>query len=515
MNNLKEILLSELPNFREKSLKFLNGEISKPEYKGFSGGYGVYAQRDKKSFMIRLRTSCGVISKSQLYTIYNMAYENKLEKIHLTTRQAIQLHGLTVEQICNIMEEGIHKDIFTRGGGGNFPRNVGLSPLSGVDPDEAFDVTPYAVATDKHFISKITTYHLPRKLKVSYSSCNHDDAHCTVQDLGFIATLKDNKPYFNVYVGGGLGKNPKVGLKLDEPIEAKDALYYVEGLTKLFIDYGNYENKNKARVRYIVDELGEEDFIEKFKEYSLKEKEKGGLDLTPDPIDYSKEGIEVDICDHRIRKQKQKGLYTVYIHPFGDQLYLKDLKALLYELDKIKNPMIRIGMTEGMYILNLNGKEAEKILEVSKKISGDSSLEESICCIGVPICQMGIQNSQKMLNTIIDYFRENVAKETMHKLPRLYISGCPNSCGVHQIGSIGLTGKMKNIDGTPTDVFEIYICGNFEVGKSRLGTSIGDFKATDIPEFLHELAKITEGDFFEFATNNTEKVLEVASKYKL
>ena len=515
MNNLKEILLSELPNFREKSLKFLNGDISKPEYKGFSGGYGVYAQRDKKSFMIRLRTSCGVISKSQLHTIYNMAYENKLEKIHLTTRQAIQLHELTVDQICCIMEEGIHKDIFTRGGGGNFPRNVGLSPLSGVDPDEAFDVTPYAVATDKHFISKITTYHLPRKLKVSYSSCNHDDAHCTVQDLGFIATLKDNKPYFNVYVGGGLGKNPKVGLKLDEPIEAKDALYYVEGLTKLFIDYGNYENKNKARVRYIVDELGEEDFIEKFKEYSLKEKEKGGLDLTPEPIDYSKEGIEVDICDHRIRKQKQKGLYTVYIHPVGGQLYLKDLKALLYELDKIKNPMIRIGMTEGMYILNLNGKEAEKILEVSKKISGNSSLEESICCIGVPICQMGIQNSQKMLNTIIDYFRENVDKETMHKLPRLYISGCPNSCGVHQIGSIGLTGKMKNIDGTPTDVFEIYICGNFEVGKSRLGTSIGDFKATDIPEFLHELAKITEGDFFEFATNNTEKVLEVASKYKL
>ena len=515
MNNLKEILLSELPKFKENSLKFINGEMSKLEYKGFSGGYGVYAQRDKKSFMIRLRTSAGVISKSQLHTIYNMAYENKLEKIHITTRQAVQLHGLTVDQICNIMEEGINKDIFTRGGGGNFPRNVGLSPLSGVDPDEAFDVTPYAVATDKHFINKITTYHLPRKLKVSYSSCNHDDAHCTVQDLGFIATIKDGKPYFNVYVGGGLGKNPRVGLTLDEPIEAKDALYYVEGLTKLFVDYGNYENKHKARVRYLVEELGEKAFLQKFKEYSLKEKEKGGLDLTPEPLDYSKEGIEVDICDHRIRKQKQNGLYTVYIHPIGGQLYLKDLKALLNELDKIKNPMIRIGMTEGMYILNLNGKEAQKILEVSKTISGDSSLEESICCIGIPICQMGIQNSQKMLNTIIDYFRENVDKEIMQKLPRLYISGCPNSCGVHQIGSIGLTGKMKNIDGTPTDVFEIYICGCFEVGKSRLGTSIGDFKASDIPEFLHELGKIIEGDFFEFAKKKKKKVLEIASKYKL
>lgn len=377
--------LNELPRFKETSLKFLNGEMSKLDYKGFSGGYGVYAQRDQKSFMIRLRTSSGVISKSQLHTIYNMAYENKLEKIHLTTRQAIQLHDLSVDQVCNIMEEGIHKDIFSRGGGGNFPRNVGLSPLSGVDPDEAFDVAPYAVATDKHFISKITTYHLPRKLKVSYSSSNHDAVHCTVQDLWFIATLKNDKPYFDVYVGGGLGKNP----------------------------------------------------------------------------------------------------------------------------------IIRTGMTEEMYILNLDGNEAKRILEISKKISGDSKLEKSISCIGVPICQMGIQNSQKMLHNIIDYFRENVDKEIMNKLPRIYISGCPNSCGVHQIGHIGLSGKIKKIDGIPTDVFEISICGNFEVGKSRLGTSIGDFKASDIPEFLHELAKITEGDFFEFATNNTEKVLNLSSKYKI
>lgn len=172
-------------------------------------------------------------------------------------------------------------------------------------------------------------------------------------------------------------------------------------------------------------------------------------------------------------------------------------------------------MTEEMYILNLDGNEAKRILEISKKISGDSKLEKSISCIGVPICQMGIQNSQKMLHNIIDYFRENVDKEIMNKLPRIYISGCPNSCGVHQIGHIGLSGKIKKIDGTPTDVFEISICGNFEVGKSRLGTSIGDFKASDIPEFLHELAKITEGDFFEFATNNTEKVLNLSSKYKI
>ena len=91
------------------------------------------------------------MSRSQLHTIYHMANKHNLSHIHLTTRQAIQFHGLDVCSICDIMEEGIHNSIFTRGGGGNFPRNVGLSPLSGVDPDEAFDVTPYSIATDNYF----------------------------------------------------------------------------------------------------------------------------------------------------------------------------------------------------------------------------------------------------------------------------------------------------------------------------------------------------------------------------
>lgn len=383
MENLKETLLSEIPSFREYCLKFQNGEVKKMDFKGASGGYGVYAQRDKKSFMIRLRVSSGVISKSQLNTIYHMANKYNLDHIHLTTRQAIQLHGLSAYEVCDIMEEGIHKDIFTRGGGGNFPRNVGLSPLSGVDPYEAFDVTPYAVTTDKYFMSKITTYHLPRKLKVSFSSCNEDSDHCTIQDLGFIATIKNNEPYFKVFVGGGLGRNPAISLELDELIKPSDVLYYVEGLTKLFMDEGNYENKSKSRVCYMVDKLGKDVFLKKFKEYSANEKEKGRLDFYPVSIDYSKQGKNIDISNPRLIKQKQDGIYSVYLHPIGGQLSLKNLKSILYELDKIKNPMIRLAMTEGLYFINLDGNEAKRMLEITEPIEGSSSLEKSVSCIAV------------------------------------------------------------------------------------------------------------------------------------
>ena len=515
MDEFKKILLNELPNFKNYSLKLLNGEISKMDYKGFSGGYGVYAQRDLKSFMVRLRVSAGVLSKCQLNKIYKMATKHNLEKIHLTTRQAIQFHDLSIDSIVDVMEEGINNDIFTRGGGGNFPRNVGLSPLSGVDPSEAFDVTPYAVATDKYFIKNSTTYHLPRKLKVSYSSSYSDAAHCSIQDLGFVATLKDNEPYFRVFLGGGLGKNPKVALELDELIKPSDALYLVEGMVKLFMAHGNYENKNKARVRYMVDSLGEDVFLQKFKEYSAIEKEKGGLSLDVEPIDYSKPGVKVDLSDLRLIPQKQEGLYSVYIHPVGGQLLTKDLKTLLYELDKTKNCMIRLGMTEGLYILNLDGKEAKKILEVSKTISGNSHLEQSVSCIGIPICQMGIQNSQKMLNEIIDYFKSQGNEDILNKAPKLHISGCPNSCGVHQVGEIGLCGKKKNIDGISTDAFEIFIGGNFEIGKTKLGRSLGDFKASDIPKVLFEISSIASDDFYGWINTNPDSLNDIINKYRV
>ena len=246
LQRMKELFLNEIPDFKKECIKLLNGDSSKMEYKGISGGYGVYAQRDQKSFMIRLRFSSGVIKKSQLQKVYELAKSHNLDGIHFTTRQAIQLHDLDVDGLCDIMEEGIKNNIFTRGAGGNFPRNVGLSPLSGVDPNEAFDVTPYAVATDKYFMSKITTYHLPRKLKVSYSSCPLDEAHTTVQDLGFLAVLKDNKPYFKVFVGGGLGKNPAVALELDELID----LLKEKGENVIFT--GDAVNKHKD---YLLEHL--------------------------------------------------------------------------------------------------------------------------------------------------------------------------------------------------------------------------------------------------------------------
>ena len=513
-NEFKKILLDEIPAFREFGHKFLNGEVSKMDFKKVSGGFGIYAQRDQKSFMIRLRVSCGVFSKEQLNKLYEIAKKYNLEKVHLTTRQAIQLHDLSIDDVCDIMEECIHKDIFTRGGGGNFPRNVAISPLSGVDEEDMFDIVPYALACDNHFIKNSYTYKLPRKLKVSVTSNNKDASHCTVQDLGFVACKDGEKDCFKVYFGGGMGRNPKIGIELGEIIDAKDILYHIDAMVLMFERNGNYENKNKARVRYMIDTLGEDGFRSEYKKALEDVKAKGGLDLTITPIDYTKNGVKTELKHSRLFAQKQEGLYSVYVHPVCGQFKVSDLKDLIDELNEMENIYVRSSMTEGFYVLNLNGKEAERVLDLTSKYSAETRLDQSVACIGVPTCQMGVSNSQHLLEDVIKYFDDNKCKKDI--LPSLHISGCPNSCGVPQIGAIGLSGKNKRIDNVSTPVYEISIGGKVGVGISRFGKVYGDIKEVEVKVFLLELYKEIEASgttFEDFVYNQEDKFKKIIDKY--
>ena len=288
MNNLKGILINEIPAFRELGHKFLNKEVSTGDFKSASGGMGVYAQRGGLDFMIRFRIPSGIMNMNEFKKVYELAKKQNLDKVHLTTRQAIQLHSISIDAVCDTMEEAIKNDIFTRGGGGNFPRNVSISPLAGVDVEEAFDVTPYALEVNNHFMSKITTYKLPRKLKVSFSSSEKDYGNSTIADLGFLAIKKDNKEYFKVYIGGGLGKNPEKSVEFDSLINPNEILYHVEAITNLFIAEGDYTNRNKARTRYIVDRMGEEAFLNCYKEHLNKVFESESLDVNIEYKEYKK-----------------------------------------------------------------------------------------------------------------------------------------------------------------------------------------------------------------------------------
>jgi ferredoxin-nitrite reductase len=514
LSNLKAKLLSEIEEFRELGNKFLQGEVSTNDFKKVSGGMGVYSERSKKGFMIRLRIPSGITSISQMNWLCDIAEKYELDKIHLTTREAVQYHNLSVDKVCSIMKDGIENDVYSRGGGGNFPRNVALSPLSGVDKLEAFDVTQYALAVNKHFLSKITSYKLPRKLKVSFSSSKTDLGHCNIADLGFLAIVKDNKEYFKVYLGGGLGRDPKIGVEYDELIEPSKVLYHVEAITNLFMAEGDYENRNKARIRYIVERMGKNLFIKTYKKHLEEVISKENLDLEITQKESVKAGKKITLKHKRLYEQKQEGLYSVYFHPIGGQIYIKELRKVLDEIKSVEELEIRLTMTEGIYFRNLNGEEAERLLGITQDLGGETALEQSVSCIGVPICQVGILESQKTLNEVINYFKEKGFKKDV--LPRVHISGCPNSCGVHEVGAIGFTGKRKKVADTIEDVFELHINGSFEDNNARLGIVYGDILAREISEFLYELALILDKkniNFHDYLETEKTELINLITKY--
>lgn len=179
--------LPDLEEFRQKTLQFHNCEITTAQYKGFSGGFGSYAQRGGKTHMLRLRMAGGRLTRKRLGFVIDSCEKYHIERLKITTCQSLQLHDLPPSILCPLMEEAWRAGMISRGGGGDFPRNVMATPLSGVRQDEIFDVMPFAEAAGEYLMHFIKAVKFPRKLKVCFSNSPENETHATFRDLGFVA----------------------------------------------------------------------------------------------------------------------------------------------------------------------------------------------------------------------------------------------------------------------------------------------------------------------------------------
>ncbi len=495
--------------FEKITRQFYAGEISVPQYKGFSGGFGSYAQRGGKAGMLRLRLPGGRVNKRQLQFIAESIEKYQIDKVHFTTCQTVQFHNLGADAVCELAVEALNYDIVTRGGGGDFPRNVMVSPLAGVERGEYFDVSPYAETAADYLMELIHTVKLPRKLKVCFSNSPKNEPHATFRDLGF-AAREDGT--FDVYSAGGLGNNPKMGVLVAKGAAGCEILYYVKAMVKMFVTYGNYENRAKARTRYMQDTLGEkytECFLEKLRE-AIQEED---LTIPVQPCAVSKKGDGSMIEHRRAIPQKQAGLYAVAYHPVGGCPAPEKLRELYEAMKDMDDTELRLAPDETVYIINCTGNEAKKLIDITND-GAESVFETSVACIGASICQVGVRDSQKLLRGLIDASREWGFADGV--LPQIHISGCPSSCGTHQTGKIGFRGGMKKADGKPQPAFLLTVNGSDEEGKERFGEQLGVIFETDIPLFLKELGEEIEKaglTFDEWYECHEERFREIAAPY--
>lgn len=503
---------ADLPAFREKTAAFYAGEIKLGEYKGFSGYYGSYAQKGGKASMLRLRMPAGRVTRDKLAFVAQMLRTHTVPRAHFTTCQTIQLHDLDQDTVYAIMEQALDVGIVTMGGGGDYPRNVMCSPLSGVQKDEYFDTLPWAEAASNYLLGFIKAEKMPRKLKVGFSNSPANLTHATYRDLGFVAR-PDGK--FDVYSAGGLGNNPRFGVKVGEAIDPAQILYYIKAMWLTFRAYGNYENRGKARTRYMVETLGgPENYAKAFHE-KLDEVYASGEDLTLSvaPQTIAKTGDGTTASGPRVLEQKQPGLYTVVWHPIGGQPAPETLCALSDLLQEMQDAELRLAPDEAAYIVNLTGEEAEKVLAATAD-SARSLFETSVSCIGGATCQVGMRDSQGLLAACVAAVRE--ANLPDGALPQMHVSGCASSCGTHQTGSIGFRGASKLVDGKPQSAFTLFVGGCDQQGKEAMGRELGAILESKIPAFLVELGKTVAASGMDFAAwreSDPEGIDRIAAPY--
>lgn len=506
---MTEELKKQIEEFREKTEQFSKGEISVKDYKGYSGRFGSYAQKGAKSGMLRLRMAGGRLSKDRLKAIIDICDKYGITRAHCTTCQTIQLHDLPLNIIADVMTDAIDSGFYTIGGGGDFPRNVMVSPLSGVEAGENFDVYPYAHEAAGFLIDTMDEVKMPRKLKVCFSNSPVNAVHATFRDLGFVSRPDG---LFDVYCAGGMGANPKMGVKVAEAVDGKNVLYYIKAMKALFCKYGNYENRSKARTRYMQDVLGDK-LKDEFNAQLQEAMSEGGLDIEVSVQEITKQGIEKSFDDPRVIAQKQQGLYAVKFHPIGGQLtpdMLKDIYNAIKDMDDVS---VRVAPDETMYIINCNGSEVQAVLAATE-CGARTPIEESVSCIGATVCQQGLRDSQGLLRAILDeVHKHDIAPDA---LPVIHISGCMSSCGTHQIGKIGFHGKVKLVDKKPVPGFTININGCDKQGMEHFGKEIGVMAADEIPAFMAELGEtVTDSkmNYDEFAKENSDKLMDIINKY--
>lgn len=513
---VKARLLKDIDAFAATSAKFFNKEISVGDYKGLSGPFGTYAERGANTAMYRLRLPAGRITTKQMNFLADAFDRYEIPQVHFTTGQSIQLHGLQGRTVIDLFKACHGVGIYSRGGGGDHVRNISASPLRGVTPGEPFDITPYVQVASEYVLTLVPDFKMPRKLKITFTNGLETATHATIKDLAFWAQADGT---FTVYAAGGMGGNSRKGTLLAEGVKPSDILYYIKAMVRTFIENADYHTRSKNRTRYMVANMGEDKFREVYNKFLTFTRRVEDLSFELPDTRVTKVGTKrltpktLEKFGGRVVEQSQKGLYAVLYHPMGGNPEREAFQKLLRYTGSLEAVEGRLTSDESLYFINLTAEEAKEVVKLTPDHMPTEFLM-SVSCIGASRCQVGFQNSQGLFQDIVKHL-EAEGIDTKY-LPKMHISGCPSSCGTHQIGRIGFHGAVKLVDKKPQPAFNLFFGGSETLDDVRFGELLGLVTVVDIPKFIAELANTLNTanvDFDTWLETHEDDFRALAAKY--
>jgi sulfite reductase (ferredoxin) len=499
------ILEQEYDTFDGNVGKLRAGEMEELNFTAYRLREGVYGQRQADSQMIRIKCPGGIITAKQMEAVGEMTREYApLHKGHVTTREAIQVHHLKLEDAGKSKRLLSKAGLSSREACGNTVRNVLSCPLAGVCKTELFDVIPYMIAYVRYFVRKPFTQTMPRKFKSSFSPCAHDCAVAPYHDIGFVAQTKVidgvERKGFRIHVGGGSSIMPKAAPVLYDFVPVEDYLRVCEAVLRTFNKADELrKNIMMARIKVLVSKIGMDAFRERIEAELQEDWAKEPIDPTPymvdsyedRPGDAPQSARDVDWTNapadflrwmqSNVEEQRQPGYYTAYILiPQGD-VDAEDWFKLADIAREFGNGQMRTSFEQNLALRWVPGDKLVALWEALEDLGyGDHGFQEIsdvTSCPGTDSCKMGITASMGMNRAVRDMLIDIKADEDpLVRQMHVKISGCPNGCGRHHIGDIGLQGAAITVEGGSRQVpaYEIYVGGRYQDNEFRFASRVAE-----------------------------------------
>lgn len=516
------VVEKEIIDLERKIKLYRDGSIDEEKFRSLRLTRGVYGQRQLGVQMVRIKLPFGRLTAKQLLRIADISDEYSTGNLHLTTRQDIQIHFVSLDKTPELWAKLAKDDITLREACGNTVRNVTASSIAGIDPKELFDVSPYAYETFRYFIRNPICQEMGRKFKIAFSSSDEDSSYTFIHDVGLIPRIKyeDGKEVrgFKVVIGGGLGSQPFHAHLAYEFLHEDSVIPFMEGIVRVFDRNGERTNRNRARLKFLINKIGFEEFIKLVEEEhsALKSKTyKVDRQILPEPILPKYPGIqEVKINDEEyntwlktnVFEQKQKGFYGIRIKVLLGNLTTDTARKLAHLVKSYAADDIRITINQG-FILRYIKKEALPLFytELKKLGFADPGFDSTIditACPGTDTCNLGISDSTSISEELERVMREEYPDLIFNNDIKIKISGCMNACGQHGLANIGFHGSSIKNNGRVLPALQLMLGGgNLGNGQGRFAERVIKLPSKRVPDALRNLLNdyeknSLEGEYF-------------------
>lgn len=484
------IVEKDIIELEKKIRRFKKGEMDEEKFRSLRLARGVYGQRQPGVQMVRIKLPYGKVTSNQLLRISDVADEYSTGRLHITTRQDIQIHYVDLERTPELWAQLERDQVTLREACGNTVRNVTASETAGIDTDEPFDVSPYAQAIFEYFLRNPIGQEMGRKFKVSFSASDADTGLSYMHDLGFIAKIKNEERGFKVMLGGGLGSQPRHADVLYSFLSTDKIIPLMEGVIRIFDRYGERKSRAKARMKFLLKDIG----LEGFKQLLEEEREAVPHDLHPINFgNYPKitiaqaEAPKVSIDNEEefeqwkstnLMSQKQKGYVAVGIKvPLGD-FHTDKARQLAKLVQSHAAGEIRLSLRQNILIPyvkeNLIPFFYQELKELGFAEPGYNKALDITACPGTDTCNLGISSSTGITAELERVIKAEYPLYINNPDVVIKISGCMNACGQHNMANIGFQGmSIRTKDKLVAPALQVLLGGgNFGNGKGRFADKV-------------------------------------------